>query len=55
MSDHTTVTVDGVRADGVARQYRRPSPLDRGIKRHVAFYPQVRVVETPAATRKADD
>lgn len=52
VASYYTVTVDGVRADNVAWQYRRPSPLARKIKRHVAFYPQVRVVEARAAGQR---
>ncbi|MGH3496829.1 MAG: DUF427 domain-containing protein [Nocardioidaceae bacterium] len=54
VASYYTVTVDGARAENVAWQYRRPSPLVRKIKGHVAFYPQVRVVEASATTRKAD-
>ena len=53
IASYYTVTVDGASAENVPWQYCRPSPLARKIKRHVAFYPQVQVVEASATTRKA--
>ncbi|MFI1940854.1 DUF427 domain-containing protein [Streptomyces purpureus] len=38
-----SITVDGRTYQDAAWYYRRPSPLARRIKNHVAFYPGVRI------------
>lgn len=55
IASYYTVTVDGVSAKNVAWRYRRPLPLARRIKGHVAFYPQVQVVQAPASTGRVGD
>ena len=54
VASYYTVTVDDARATNAAWQYRRPSPLARKIKRYVAFYPQVQVLDASATTDGVD-
>lgn len=53
LASYYSVSVDDQTAKNAAWQYKRPSPLARKIKRHVAFYPQVEITEV--STEAADE
>ena len=50
VASYYTVEVDGSRNEGAAWTYRKPTPLARRIKNHVAFWQGVEVVSTEPET-----